>query len=75
MIIFEPFTPEEANILLAGLQELPAKVSLALIIKLKNQGDKQMEALSQAKAIEDKAKDLENQIKAPDKMDPPSSMN
>ncbi len=42
-INFTDLTPDEANIVLAGLGELPAKISMALIIKLKQQGDAQMQ--------------------------------
>ena len=42
-INFTDLTPDEANIVLAGLGELPAKISMALIIKLKGQGDAQMQ--------------------------------
>ena len=41
-INFTDLTPDEANIVLAGLGELPAKISMALIVKLKQQGDAQM---------------------------------
>lgn len=37
-------TVEEVNLILKGLQELPAKFSLDLIIKIKNEGDIQFEA-------------------------------
>ena len=42
-INFTDLTPDEANIILAGLGELPAKISMALIVKLKQQGDAQMQ--------------------------------
>ena len=42
-INFTDLTPDEANIVLAGLGELPAKISMALLIKLKQQGDAQMQ--------------------------------
>ena len=42
-INFTDLTPDEANIVLAGLGELPAKISMALIVKLKQQGDAQMQ--------------------------------
>lgn len=35
-------TPQDVNIILAGLLELPAKVSLEVIGRVKQQGDKQM---------------------------------
>lgn len=41
-IIFK-VTVEESNIILAGLQELPAKVSMPLILKLQAEGQKQFE--------------------------------
>ena len=41
-INFTDLTPDEANIILAGLGELPAKISMGLIAKLKQQGDAQM---------------------------------
>lgn len=37
------FTFEEANILLAGLAELPAKVSMSIIQKVQDQAKQQME--------------------------------
>ena len=40
---FTNLTPDEANIILAGLGELPAKISMVLIAKLKQQGDAQMQ--------------------------------
>ena len=40
---FTNLTPDEANIILAGLGELPAKISMGLIAKLKQQGDAQMQ--------------------------------
>ena len=42
-INFTDLTPDEANIVLAGLGELPAKISIQLIAKLKQQGDAQMQ--------------------------------
>ena len=42
-INFTDLTPDEANIVLAGLGELPAKISIQLIAKLKRQGDAQMQ--------------------------------
>ena len=36
-------TVEEVNIILAGLGELPAKLSMGLISKIKIQGDKQQQ--------------------------------
>ena len=42
-INFTDLTPDEANIVLAGLGELPAKISMGLIAKLKQQGDAQMQ--------------------------------
>jgi len=42
MIKFE-LTTEEVNLILTGLQELPAKVSMQLIIKLHHEGQKQFE--------------------------------
>ena len=36
-------TVEETNLILAGLQELPAKVSLQLILKLQTEGRRQLE--------------------------------
>ena len=42
-ITFTDLTPDEANIILAGLGELPAKISIQLIAKLKAQGDAQMQ--------------------------------
>ena len=42
-INFTDLTPDEANIILAGLGELPAKISMALIVKLKQQGDAEMQ--------------------------------
>ena len=42
-ITFTDLTPDEANIILAGLGELPAKISIQLIAKLKQQGDAQMQ--------------------------------
>ena len=35
-------SPEEVNLLLAALGELPAKVSMALLLKVKEQCDPQM---------------------------------
>ena len=40
---FTNLTPDEANIILAGLGELPAKISMGLLLKLKQQGDAQMQ--------------------------------
>lgn len=37
-------TVEEVNLILAGLHELPAKVSINLIMKLQAEGQKQFEA-------------------------------
>lgn len=37
-------TPQDVNIILAGLLELPAKVSLDVIGRVKQQGDAQMQA-------------------------------
>lgn len=42
MIKFE-LTTEEVNLILTGLQELPAKVSMQLIIKLQSEGQRQFE--------------------------------
>ncbi len=42
-INFTDLTPDEANIILAGLGELPAKISMGLIAKLKQQGDAQIQ--------------------------------
>lgn len=42
-INFTDLTPDEANIVLAGLGELPAKISMGLLLKLKQQGDAQMQ--------------------------------
>ncbi len=42
-INFTDLTPDEANIILAGLGELPAKISMGLLLKLKQQGDAQMQ--------------------------------
>lgn len=36
-------TPQDVNIILAGLLELPAKVSLEVIGRVKQQGDAQMQ--------------------------------
>lgn len=36
-------TVEEVNLILAGLQELPAKMSMQLILKLQSEGQKQFE--------------------------------
>lgn len=36
-------TVEEINLVLAGLQELPARVSMQLILKLQSEGQKQFE--------------------------------
>ena len=36
-------TPQDVNIILAGLLELPAKVSLDVIGRVKQQGDAQMQ--------------------------------
>lgn len=36
-------TADEANLILAGLSELPAKVSLALINKIQQQGQAQIQ--------------------------------
>jgi hypothetical protein len=41
MIKFE-FTVDEVNLILSALQELPAKLSMQLIIKLKEDGQKQI---------------------------------
>lgn len=41
-IVFE-LTVEESNLVIAGLQELPAKISMPLIIKLQAEGQKQFE--------------------------------
>ncbi len=46
-INFTDLTPDEANIVLAGLGELPAKISMGLIAKLKQQGDAQMQPPAQ----------------------------
>lgn len=37
-------TPQDVNIILAGLLELPAKVSLEVIGRVKAQGDEQMKS-------------------------------
>ena len=42
-IITLTLTPAEVNIILAGLLELPAKVSLDVIGRVKQQGDAQMQ--------------------------------
>jgi len=42
-INFTDLTPDEANIILAGLGELPAKISMGLLLKLKQHGDAQMQ--------------------------------
>jgi hypothetical protein len=34
-------TPEEANIIAKGLGELPTKIGMAVLIKLKNQAEQQ----------------------------------
>ena len=47
-INFTDLTPDEANIVLAGLGELPAKISMGLIVKLKQQGDAQMQPAAPA---------------------------
>lgn len=41
MITFE-LTVDEVNLILSALQELPAKLSMQLIIKLKEEGQKQI---------------------------------
>ena len=42
MIEFK-LTVEEANLILSALQELPAKTSMQLILKIQNEGQKQFE--------------------------------
>lgn len=42
MITFEPLTIEECNIIMAGLAELPLKVSMALVQKLQAQAQSQL---------------------------------
>jgi len=44
-------TPEEANLILAGLSELPAKISLALINKIQQQGQAQMNQAQEQKNV------------------------
>lgn len=39
-------TADEANVVLAGLSELPAKVSLALINKIQQQGQAQIQPVA-----------------------------
>ena len=41
-IVFK-VTPEEAQILINGLGELPAKVSMALVMKLQHQASEQVQ--------------------------------
>jgi hypothetical protein len=50
MIKFE-LTIEEVNLILSGLQELPAKLSLQLILKLQAGGQKQLEEQNKNKEI------------------------
>jgi hypothetical protein len=45
------FTEQELNTILQGLGELPARVSLALILKIRENANKQLEKL---KEIEEK---------------------
>lgn len=40
------FTVEQVNVLLAGLGELPAKVSLDLIAKIRQEGKSQMQTIA-----------------------------
>jgi hypothetical protein len=42
-------TIEEVNLILVGLQELPAKLSLQLILKLQNEGQKQFDEQNKQK--------------------------
>ncbi|MFZ4545869.1 MAG: hypothetical protein ACOYN4_00460 [Bacteroidales bacterium] len=44
-------TVEEINLVLAGLQELPAKTSMQLIIKLQTEGQKQFEEQQKLKPV------------------------
>ena len=53
-INFTDLTPDEANIVLAGLGELPAKISIQLIAKLKQQGDAQMQPAQPEPEVLDK---------------------
>ena len=53
-INFTDLTPDEANIVLAGLGELPAKISMGLIVKLKQQGDAQMQPAQPEPEVLDK---------------------
>ena len=53
-INFTDLTPDEANIVLAGLGELPAKISMGLIAKLKQQGDAQMQPAQPEPEVLDK---------------------
>ncbi len=41
-------TIEEANLIIAGLQELPARLSMQLILKLQSEGQKQFEQQNKA---------------------------
>lgn len=45
------FTVDEVNLILNALQELPAKVSMQLMIKVQSEGQKQFEALSRNQDI------------------------
>ena len=51
-INFTDLTPDEANIILAGLGELPAKISIQLIAKLKQQGDAQMQPAPEPQVLD-----------------------
>jgi hypothetical protein len=48
MIEFK-LTLEEANLIIAGLQELPARASMQLILKLQAEGQKQFEEQNKPK--------------------------
>lgn len=50
MEIVYKLSVEEANLIIAGLQELPAKVSMQLIIKLQNEGQRQFEEQNKIEA-------------------------
>ena len=43
-------TPEQINVLMAGLGELPLKVSAAVWLEVKKQAEEQMQAPAQAQA-------------------------
>lgn len=60
MQIVYKLSVEKANLIIAGLQELPAKVSMALISELQTEGQRQFEEQNKPKVQADNSFDSGN---------------